>query len=162
MQRDDVCLFAGDVSNLAIAIRDVAMRRTVESITPNLVSPIELIGDRIQISSLGQRLMKRGIENRDLGQSRSEELARGLNAFYVRGVVQRRKVDAILDAAQDFVVYQNRVSESLTAVNHAMSDGMNVGDAVYAVDAGGFGRRPSNDEVNGRSHVTKRLCEASL
>jgi hypothetical protein len=43
-----------------------------------------------------------------------------------------------------------------------MSDGMNVGDAVYAVDAGGFGRRPSNDEVNGRSHVTKRLCEASL
>jgi len=76
--------------------------------------------------------------------------------------MQRRKLDAILDAAQDFVVDQDRVSEALASVNHSMTDGVNVGDAMDAVYAGGFGSRPSNDEVNGRSHVSKRFCEPSM
>src|SRR6185295_10126396 len=99
--------------------------------------------------------MKRRIEHRDLGEARSEEFAGGLNAFDVSRIVQRRKLDAIFDAAQDFVVDQNRMSKTLAAVNHAVSDGVNVGDAVYAVDAGGVRCRPSNNEVNGRSHVSK-------
>lgn len=162
MKRDYVGLLTSEIANLAIAIRDVSMRCAVEAVAPNLVATIELIGDRVEVTALGQRLMKRRIEDCYLRKPGSEKMSRGLNALDVRGIVQRRQLDAVFDASHDFVGDQHRVSKTLSSVNDAMSGGVNVGDAVYAVDAGGFGSRPSNYEIHCRAHIAKRFREALL
>src|ERR1043166_6716051 len=98
------------------------------------MTPIELIRQRVKISVLRQRLMKRRVENRNLRQRSAEHSTRRENALDVCGIVQRREFDAVFDAAQHFVGYQDRARETFATVDHAMSDGVNEGHAVYASD----------------------------
>src|SRR5262249_46831889 len=70
-------------------------------------------------------------------------------AFDVGGVVQRCQFDHVFDAAEHFVGDEDGVSEAFAAMHDAMTDGVDVGDAVDAFDAGGFRRGPANDVING-------------
>ena len=95
MKRDDTGLFARDAANLAIAICDISMRCAVKSVASHFVATIKLIRERVEISALRKRLMKRSIEDGDLRKTCAEKLAGRLYATNVRRVVKRGKLYAI-------------------------------------------------------------------
>src|SRR4030095_1228273 len=161
MKRDYVRLLAGDVANLTISICDIAMRGTVKTIAAHLVSSIELIRNRVEISALGEGLMKCSIKYGNLWETRTEQLARGLNALYVCGIVQRCKLDAIFNAAKHLVRNKDGVRESFASVHHSMSDGIYISDTVNDAD-GWFGCHPSNNEINSIAQISESFCEALL
>src|SRR3954471_21934163 len=94
------------------------------------MSAVPLIWERVEIRVVGQSLVKCRVEDRDLRESRAEDFARGLYAAYVRGVMQRRKLYAVLYPAQDLVRNRDRVCKLLAAVNDPMSDRVNVRHAT--------------------------------
>src|SRR3989442_9037743 len=133
MECNQVGLIARDPENLAITIGNVAMRRSVKSVTPYPMASIELIRERVKIWVFGQSLVKRGIEYCYLRQSTTKHLTRRDNAFDIGRIVERRKVNTILYAAQHFICNQNRVCEPLAAVYNSMTNSMNIRDALNAL-----------------------------
>src|SRR5690606_41612753 len=49
-----------------VAVCDVAVRRPVEAVAPDLVATVERVRNRVQVGVRRQRLMERRIEYRDL------------------------------------------------------------------------------------------------
>ena len=74
-------------------------------------------------------MMERRIEYRYLRDLFAEQLPRRANAFDVVWIVQRRKIDTILDALQYSAVDERGFWEEFSAVHHAMADRMYVGRA---------------------------------
>src|SRR5262249_20590126 len=103
MERDHVGLISGDVAQLAIAVSDIAMRSAVKAITAQPVAAIELIGQRVEKSLLGQGVMKRSIEDCRLRQRRAEDLTGRDDAFNIGGIMERRQLDTFFNAAHDLV-----------------------------------------------------------
>src|SRR5689334_15907384 len=66
VKRDHICLIGSEVPDLTIAIGDIAMRCSVKTVTTSSITAIELIRNRVEICAFRKRLMKRGIEHRDL------------------------------------------------------------------------------------------------
>ena len=56
----------GDAGELAPAIGDVAMRRAVEAVSPDLVAPVQLIRNRVEVRAFGNRVVERGVEHGDV------------------------------------------------------------------------------------------------
>jgi hypothetical protein len=54
------------------------------------------------------------------------------------------------------------MSELLAAVNYAMADGMNVGDALNILYVGIIRAGPANDEIDSRAGVSERLGHSLL
>ena len=75
MKSDDLRFFASFSSELAIPIRDVAVRGTMESVTPHSIAAVELIRNRVDECTLGQRVMKGRIEYGYLRYVRREDCA---------------------------------------------------------------------------------------
>jgi hypothetical protein len=57
-----------------------------------------MVRDRIQIGLLSKRVVECGIEDRDLRNLGPQQFPHRANAAKVCGIVQGRKIDAILDA----------------------------------------------------------------
>src|SRR5262245_35044610 len=134
MKGDDIGPLARDVPDLAIPIRDIAVRSAVKAVAPHLVTAIELIRNCVKISPFWKSLMKSSVKNRNLGKAWTKDVPCGLNTLYICRVVQRCQLDAIFDAAKHLLGYENRVSEPLTAVNDSMSNRVDIGDAMNFVN----------------------------
>jgi hypothetical protein len=70
--------------------------------------------------------------------------------------MQRRQVDAVFNCPDDFVGNQHGLFEALAAMNHAMTNRLNVGNAFDLFNACFRRRSPARDEVNCRIDVTQR------
>ena len=88
-------VLARPAGELPVAIRDVAMRRAVKAVAPHAVPPIELVRHRVEVRRLGQAVMKRRVEHRDLRHAGAEHRARRGDAAQVVRVVQRRELDEL-------------------------------------------------------------------
>src|SRR5581483_8764440 len=135
MQRNNVYLLSRNLQKLAISIRYISVRRTMKSITANLVATVKLIRQCVQESFLRQTVMERGVENSDLWESSAEYIARGCYAFDICGIVKRSKVNAFFDTAKDVVRYHNRLAKFFTAVHDSMTYRMDIGNRLYIVNA---------------------------
>ena len=99
VQRDDLRLLARAAGELAIAIRDVAVRRAVKAVSAHAVAPVELVRDRVEVRGLRQAVMKRRVEHRDLRNAGAEHGARRRDAAEIVRIVQRRELDQLLELA---------------------------------------------------------------
>src|SRR5437868_13631078 len=102
------------------------------------MAAIELVRDRVEVSVVWERLMKRRVEDSGLRQSYAKDLARRHDAFNVRRIMERREINALFNAAQDFVCDQDRMCEPLAAVHNAMPNRLHVRDALHFSDARRF------------------------
>ena len=66
------------------------------------MAAIELVRERVEVSIIRQRLMKRRVEDGDLWETCAEDLARRRDASDVGRIMERRKLDAIFDAVIAF------------------------------------------------------------
>src|SRR5690606_6027364 len=125
VERDDGGFASRNARQLAPALGHVPVRRTVETVTPNLVPAIELIGNCVQERAFGQRVVERGIENRHLRHSWPQCRTRGLYTAQVGGVVQRCELDVVFNAAQYVRVNRYGTLELLATMNDAVTNCVN-------------------------------------
>ena len=107
--------------DLTIAVSDVPMRRPVESVTAHFVTAIQLVGKAVQVRDLGERVVERRVEHRDLRNAGSEDARRGANTGDVVRVVQRRELHELIERLENAFVDALRPREILTAVHDAMA-----------------------------------------
>jgi ABC-2 type transport system permease protein len=93
-----------------------------------------------------------GVEDGDLRHLLAEQIRGRVDALEVRRVVQRRQVNALLKPDQHFLVDQDRPRETFRAVDHAVSNRVNVRQAGNARDPG-FRRGNPVDDVRERRLV---------
>ena len=96
------------------------MTGAVEPITPHPVPRVPLLGYRVAKGVGRHRLVKRGVEHRDLRQV-GQNVTDSLDAGEIRRVVKRRQVTKRPHRGDHSVVHQDRRSEPLTAVHHPMT-----------------------------------------
>jgi hypothetical protein len=70
--------------------------------------------------------------------------------------VQRRQVYAVFNCPDDFVCNQHGLFEALAAMDHTMTNRLNVGDALDLFNACSRRGGPARDEVNCRIDVPQR------
>ena len=160
MECDYVGLVAPDPPKLAITIRHIAMRGPVKPVAAYSMAAIKLIRKRVEVGLLGKCLMKRRIKHGNRWKTTTKHLSRRHDALDVCGVVQRRQVDAILDAAHHFIGDQNRMREALATVHHPVADGMDVRNALKVSNARLRGAGPANDELNSSTRVAQGSSRA--
>src|SRR6185295_10692416 len=107
-----------------------------------------------------KRLMKRSIEYGDLRQRYAQSSARSDNALNVCRIVQRRELDAVFDTSQHLIGYENRFRELFAAMDHAMTNGMNVGNTTHFSESGFFTDGPTENHLHGRTRIPHRFGEA--
>ena len=122
MKRDDLRLFAGFSSELPIPIRDVAVRRAMESVTSHSIAAVQLIRNRVDECALWQRVMKGRVEYGYLRYVRSEDCARSRYAAKIVRIMKRREIDEVFELAAHIVSHARRVREALSTMNETMSD----------------------------------------
>lgn len=98
----------------------------MKSIPPDPVSVIKLVRDRVKIRVFGQTLVKRGVKNSNLGNAFAEDLRTGSNSFDVCRIVQWCELNAVFDASNHIFRDDRRTGEPLAAVNHSVTDRLNV------------------------------------
>ena len=91
------------------------MRSAVKTVAADFVAAVKLVGKRVKKRFFGQSLVKSRIENSDLRDAFTENFDGGANSFDVRRIMQRRKFDAIFDAAQNFVSNNYRFGKAFAA-----------------------------------------------
>jgi len=107
----------------------------VEAVAADTVPAVQVIRQGVQIGVLRNGGVKRRVKHRNLRHADAEELARGLNALDVVGIVERRQIDAVLDAFKHRVVHQLRFRKQLAAVDHAMAYSVYIAQAADLRDA---------------------------
>lgn len=80
--------------------------------------------------------MKSGVKNGNVWHFFAEDLAAGIDALNVCGIIQRSEFNALFDIAQNFARYQNGCLKLFAAVNDAMADGVNICLAFDCIDLG--------------------------
>ncbi len=137
MAGDDLQLFNGLAHKFCAAGRDIAVGRAVETIAAYAVILIILIGNSIHESLAGHGLMEGSIENGNHWDI-THDLAAGIDAGNVGGVVQRRKGDAFFNCGHDIVIDQNGACKLLAAVNNPVTDSIDfLHGSNHAVFCGG-------------------------
>ena len=74
--------------------------------------------------------MEGGVEYSHLRHILAQQVASGDDSLNIIGVVQGSKIDAVLDSLEDAIIDQSGFFEQLSAVHHAMADGMHVSAAL--------------------------------
>ena len=131
MKRDDVRLLASEPAQSAVAKRDVAVRSAVESITPDAMTAVEMIGNGVEVSFSEEATWWKEVSNTaTCGTSLPNKSRARDDPLDIVGVVQGRKIDAVFDSLEDAIVDQGGLFEQLSAVHHAMADRMHVSGAL--------------------------------
>ena len=76
-----------------------------------------MIRNSVKIGLLGKRMVKRSVKDRNLGNVFTEEFPCRPNALNVVWIVERSKIDAVLNAFQDPIVNQCKLRKHLTAMH---------------------------------------------
>ena len=121
-----------------------AVAGAVETVTADGVVFVELVGDAVQESLAGHRLVEGGVEHGHLRELR-EELGGAFHAGRVRGFVQRGEQRDAADVVDDFLADLFAL-DVLAAVHHAVTDGFDGVDELLLVEellhlGDGFGVR---------------------
>jgi hypothetical protein len=101
--------------------RDVLVADSVEAKAPDPVLVAQILRKRVPLCTTRKRLVKGRVEHRDVRRV-GQQLLRRSNAAQVRGVVQRRERERLLDRGFDLCGDELGPVEFLAAVHHAMSD----------------------------------------
>ena len=97
------------------------MRASVEPVAPNAVALIKVVRDGVEKRFFGKRLMKGGVEDRDmLGFSKASSSR--TDAEKTLGIVQRSEGEQLFNLSFDVGVDHTSLAKSFSTVNHAMSD----------------------------------------
>ena len=99
------------------------MRGPVETVSSDPVFAIERVRDRVQIRTLGQRLMKGCIEYRNLRYA-GKDLHKRPDALQVGGIVKGRHRRYGLYLSQHTGIDGDRASKALSTVHHAVTGGL--------------------------------------
>src|SRR6266480_2775140 len=78
--------------------------------------------------------MKSSVEDRNLREAVAKYGARGKDSFDIRRIVERREIDAFFYAAEHIIVNDGTLGEAFTAMHNAMTNCMNVCDALNPGD----------------------------
>jgi hypothetical protein len=100
--------------------------------------------------------VERGVEHGHVRHALAEQRARGADALEVRGVVQRREVDAFLDAREHRGVDAHRLQEALAAVHDAVPDARGGRRPTSLLDPRVSRHDPAQIAVDRRAVVAQR------
>src|SRR3954452_208888 len=98
MQRNDLELVACLAEKLRIAVRHVSMRGSVKSIPPNLVTLVIGVRNCVEERFARQPMVKRRVEHCYVLRMWRGQTA-GIIAAHIGGIVQRSKLEIVLDLA---------------------------------------------------------------
>src|SRR5512133_3460401 len=98
------------------------------------MTAVEMIGQRVEVSVIGNRRVKSGIEYCDLRRRPAEDLPQGPDSTQVVGIMEGREVDAVLDSLQHLIVDHGRFLEKLAAMHDTVSRRMDVSQTANLVD----------------------------
>ena len=152
-------LFACEPVQCPVTKRHVAVRRSVKSIAPDAMTAVEMVGQRVEVSVLGNRRVKSGIEYRHLRRRLAEDLPQGPNSAQVIGIMEGREVDAVLDPLQHLIVDDGRFLEKLAAMHDTVSRGMDVSQTPNLVDPGAIRCEPAQHIVERRGDIADRRSQ---
>jgi hypothetical protein len=122
---DQVGRFLLQVEDLPEAVGNETMRRPVEPVTPDLMPPVEQVGESVKICGRWHGLVKCRVEHRHLRNFRQQLLA-NLVPLQIMGIVQRRQFNAVTNLFNRPPRSSVRAAEFLAAVHHAMPDDTDV------------------------------------
>src|ERR1017187_7526838 len=120
------------------------------------MTAVEMVGQRVQVSILGNRCVKSGIEHCYLRRRLAEDLPQRPNSSQIIRIVERREVDAVFDSLQHFIVDDDRFLEELAAVHYAVARRVDVSQTANPVDPGAVGCQPAQHIVECRGDVADR------
>ncbi len=104
MQRNDVDIFAFQIVHPTIPKSDVAMGRAVKAVAPDLVTAIVLVRNPVNVGDVRHGGMKGGVEHGHLWHAIAKQFHAGADTFNVGRIVQRRQLDAVLDAGEHLIL----------------------------------------------------------
>src|SRR5690625_7205456 len=96
----------------------------MESVSPDPVPPVEGVGDRVEVSLLGEGMVEGGIEDRDLWHPWPEGLTDGDDAPEGVRVVEGCEFDPVLAPAGHVAVDQHRAAEVSATVDDTVDHGV--------------------------------------
>src|SRR5215813_5578407 len=102
----------------------------MKSETANVVAPVPVIWQRIQVCVFRHRVMEGSIKNGHLGNFRPEYLLRCPDALDVAGIMKWRKIDTVFNAAQHFIGDDRGFGKQFPTMDHAVSDSINLGGSL--------------------------------
>ena len=109
------------------------MTGAVESVLADAVLLVELHRDGVEVGLRGHGLVELRVEDGDVRDA-GEDLLAGFDAAEVGGVVERSQRDALADDVLDRFVDLDRGSDLFAAVQHAVTDGLDFGQALQDAD----------------------------
>ena len=129
------------------------------------MTAIQMVRHRVEVSVLGNRGVKSGIEDCDLRRRLAEDLPQRPNSAQVVGIMERRQVDAVFDSLQHLIVDDDRFLEQLAAMHHAVSHRVDVSQTANLVDPGAIRCQPAQhiieccrDIADGRGQLLPDTC----
>ena len=105
----------------------------MKAVAADTMTTIDLIRQRVEECVFGKCLVECSVEHRHLRYSGAESCACRHDALDVCRIVQRRELYAVFNSTQHRICYQYRRSEMFAAMDHTMSDRMNVADRPDSV-----------------------------
>ena len=117
---------------LGSLVADVLVAGAVEAVAADAVPGVVLVGDGVHIGLRGHGAVEGGIKDSHLGHLGAKDLAGGLDAQDAGGVVQGSQGAQLTQGGNDFVGDQAAGLELLAAVDHPVTDGV---DLVHALNA---------------------------
>ena len=113
---------------------------------------------RVEVTPPGMVAWNAVSNTADLRHAGAEQRARRADALQVGRVVERRELDAVLDAGEHLVVDRTERG-TLAAVDDAVPDGVDVGDRAE-LDPGRGRHQPAQHVVDRRAVVAQRASRA--
>ena len=118
------------LQKLGGAVADILVARAVEAVAADAVLLIVLIGDGVHISLGGHGGVESRVKDRNIRLVLTEDLVGSLNAQNGGGVVQGSQRAQVVDGLDDLGGNQAALLELLAAVDHAVADGVDLGNTV--------------------------------
>ena len=118
------------LQELSGAVADILVARAVEAVAADAVLLIVLVGDGVHVSLRGHGGVESRIKHSDVGLILAKDLVGGLDTQDGGGVVQGGQGAQVMDGLDDLRGDQATFLELLAAVDHAVADGVDLGNAV--------------------------------
>ena len=118
------------LQELGSAVADVLVAGAVEAVAADTVLLIVLIGDGVHVGLRGHGGVESRVKDRNIRLVLPKDLVGGLDAQDGGRVVQRSQRAQVVDRLDDLGGDQAALLELLAAVDHAVADGVDLGNAL--------------------------------
>ena len=130
MAGDQLQALDGLLQELSGAVADILVARAVEAVAADAVLLVVLVGDGVHISLRGHGGVESRVKDRNVRLVLAKDLVGSLNAQNGGGVVQGSQRAQVVDGLDDLGGDEAALLELLAAVDHAVTDGVDLGNAV--------------------------------